>query len=37
VAPSWQSLTGALSQELHRLMEERGLWQGQEVGGSLLE
>ncbi|MBV5317310.1 MAG: TIGR01212 family radical SAM protein [Desulfobulbaceae bacterium] len=29
VAPRWQSLTGPLSQQLHRLMEERNLWQGQ--------
>ena len=31
VAPRWQSLTGALSQELHRLMVERGIWQGQQA------
>jgi hypothetical protein len=37
VAPRWQSLTGALSTELHRLMTERGIWQGQEVGDGLLE
>ena len=31
VAPHWQCLTGDLSQQLHHLMAEHGLWQGQEV------
>lgn len=37
VAPRWQSLTGALSEELHQLMAERGIWQGQQAGGSSME
>jgi len=37
VAPRWQHLTGALSQDLQRLMTERGLWQGMLTGGCLLE
>ncbi len=31
VAPRWQSLTGALSKELQRLMTERDIWQGQQA------
>ena len=31
VAPRWQRLTGALSKDLHRLMTERGIWQGQQT------
>ncbi len=31
VAPRWQRLTGALSKDLHRLMTERGIWQGQQI------
>jgi radical SAM protein (TIGR01212 family) len=38
VAPRWQRLTGQLSQRLHRLMEGRDLWQGQQADlGGLLE
>jgi uncharacterized protein len=33
IAPKWGLLSGAISQKLHRMMVERGIWQGQEVGG----
>jgi hypothetical protein len=36
VAPRWQSLTGALSKDLHRLMTERDIWQGTEQAGRCL-
>lgn len=29
IAPRWHCLTGELSKKLHRMMAERGLWQGQ--------
>ncbi len=32
VAPKWHCLSGELSKKLHRMMEERGLWQGQKTG-----
>jgi hypothetical protein len=32
VAPRWQSISGQLSQHLQRLMVERDIRQGQEVG-----
>jgi radical SAM protein (TIGR01212 family) len=32
VAPRWQCRTDALSRRLYRMMEERGIWQGQRAG-----
>ena len=31
VAPRWQCLSGEISKRLHRLMAERGVWQGQQA------
>jgi radical SAM protein (TIGR01212 family) len=31
IAPKWQCLSGELSKKLHRMMVERGLWQGQKT------
>jgi uncharacterized protein len=32
IAPKWRCLSGELSKKLHRMMAERGLWQGQKTG-----